>query len=518
MKNKTHTPYDDVNAILDILLMEMEEILKEQFVGMYLFGSLANGDFDNYSDVDVLIVTKDEIPESVFSALHVMHERISSLDSAWATQLEVSYIPQNALRRFDPANMRHPHLDRGNGEKLHMMTHANDWIIQRHILREHGINITGPDLQTLIDPVLPNDLRQAVADVLPIWVNPILEDSSQINRRGYQSFFVLSLCRMLYTLKHGAIVSKPFAAKWAKENLSHQWTALIERAWAGRQNPSLEAQSEDINGTLDLIRYTLQQIKPTLYPDVNEVLNLLLAGVKEILGNQFIGIYLYGSLSSGDFNPKSSDIDFLVVTESILPEETISVLADLHQRIWASGLKWASKLEGSYIPKDLIRRHDPNGPPCPTVNEGKFYLDQRGSDWIIQRHVIRESGVVLEGPDPKTLIDFVAPDDIRQSVLGVLREWWFPMLDNSKWLQEHGSEYHAFAVISMCRALHALEHGTIVSKPKAIQWARKKLDISWTQLIDKSVAASQHKEQNDFLSETLDFIRFTMEYVNKNFI
>ena len=58
-------------------------------------------------------------------------------------------------------------------------------------------------------------------------------------------------------MKHGTIVSKPFAAEWAKENWSH-WTALIERAWAGRQNPGLEAQPEDINGTLELIRYTLE--------------------------------------------------------------------------------------------------------------------------------------------------------------------------------------------------------------------------------------------------------------------
>ena len=513
-----YTPYDDVNSILNILLAGTKETLKEQFVGMYLFGSLANGGFDNYSDVDVLVVTDNEISETMFSALQVMHERIAIMDSPWATQLEVSYIPQNALRRFDPANKTHPHLDRGDGEKLHRMAHANDWIIQRHILREHGISITGPDIQILIDPVSPNDMRQAVADVLPTWVNPILEDSSQINRRGYQSFFVLSLCRMLYTLKHGTIVSKSFAAEWAKENLGNQWASLIERAWVGRQNPGLEAQPDDINGTLNLIRYTLQQIKPTLYPDVNEVLKLLLEGVKEILGDQFIGMYLYGSLSSGDFDPKSSDIDFAIVTESILPDEIISALKNLHQRIWASELKWASKLEGSYIPKDLIRRHDSDSPPCPTVNEGIFYVDQRGSDWIIQRHVIREHGVVLEGPDPKMLIDFVKPDDIRGAVLGILREWWFPMLDNPKWLREHGSEYHAYAIISMCRTLHALKYGTIVSKPVAAKWAQEELDEEWSQTIEQSLIAQRHDgKDHDLYHKALDLIRFTLSKVGADF-
>lgn len=259
-------------------------------------------------------------------------------------------------------------------------------------------------------------------------------------------------------------------------------------------------------------------MKYTPYDDVNAILDTLLAGTKNILKDQFVGMYLYGSLSSGDFDPNSSDIDFVVVTEDVLADETISALEDLHNRIWASGLKWASKLEGSYIPKNLIRRHDPDGDPCPTVNEASFYVDQRGSDWIIQRHVIRECGIVLEGPDPKTLIDFVTPDDIRGAVLGVLREWWFPMLDNPSWLRDHESGDRAFAVITMCRVLHALDYGTIVSKPKAIQWARNKLDTTWNQLIDKAVAASQHKEQDIPLVEILNFIRFTLEHVNKNFI
>jgi hypothetical protein len=115
---------------------------------------------------------------------------------------------------------------------------------------------------------------------------------------------------------------------------------------------------------------------------------------------------------------------------------------------------------------------------------------------------------VVEGPDPKTLIDFVSPDDIRGAVLGILQEWWFPMLEDPSWLRDHGGKYHAFAVITMCRVLHALEHGTIVSKPKAVQWARGKLGEPWMTLLDKAVAVSRNQQQDDFLEETLDFIRF----------
>jgi hypothetical protein len=252
----------------------------------------------------------------------------------------------------------------------------------------------------------------------------------------------------------------------------------------------------------------------TPYPDINEVLNLLLTKTSAILGSQMVGMYLYGSLSSGDFNPQSSDIDFAVITETILEPKIVSALEKMHVEIWASGSKWASKLEGAYAPKSLIRRHNPVGPPCPSVNEGRFYLAQLGSDWLIQRHIMRECGVILSGPGPKTLIDPVSPADIRQAVRGVLDEWWFPMLANPSWLREHGSEYHAYTVISMCRALHALRHGDIVSKPAAAKWAQSEFNSQWNALIEKALAA-QAGSQTGFLEETLSFIRFTKAQVEK---
>ena len=251
---------------------------------------------------------------------------------------------------------------------------------------------------------------------------------------------------------------------------------------------------------------------PSQYPDVNEILNLLLSNVQEILQDQFVGLYLYGSLSSGDFNPETSDIDFLVVTTDLLSEQKIVELESMHNQIWASGLKRAARLEGAYIPQKELRRYDLDNSPVPTINEGNFYVERHGSDWIIQRHIVREYGVLLAGPDPNTLIDPGTPKDIRGAVMGILQEWWFPMLEDPIWLRTHGSNYHGFAVLTMCRALHALESGTIVSKPTAIKWAQETLGNQWHRLIDRAVA-SQYGRHSEFLEETLDFIRFTRERI-----
>ena len=87
--------------------------------------------------------------------------------------------------------------------------------------------------------------------------------------------------------------------------------------------------------------------QPTAYSDVNVVLHRLLVETQNALGENFFGMYLYGSLASGDFDEHSSDTDFVIVTRDEISDETIPKLRALHEHIADSGLKWAAKLEGS---------------------------------------------------------------------------------------------------------------------------------------------------------------------------
>ncbi|HEX7175789.1 MAG TPA: aminoglycoside adenylyltransferase domain-containing protein [Pyrinomonadaceae bacterium] len=247
---------------------------------------------------------------------------------------------------------------------------------------------------------------------------------------------------------------------------------------------------------------------PTPYADVNAVLHALLAGARKILGDRFAGLYLYGSLASGDFDPELSDIDFLVVTEGEMPDELLPALEAMHAGLASADRKWATKLEGSYVPRHALRRYDAADPPCPQLNEGRFYVARHCSDWIIQRHVLREHGVALSGPPPSTLIDPVSPDDLREAVRGILREWWEPMLLDGAWLRR-GDLYQAYAVLTMCRALYTLRHGRIASKPVSAAWAQDELGARWATLIERA-SAWRHDAPSGDLSGATDFVRFTL--------
>src|SRR5438874_1351304 len=125
---------------------------------------------------------------------------------------------------------------------------------------------------------------------------------------------------------------------------------------------------------------------PTPYPEVNIVLGRLLAEVRAVLGAEFVGMYLYGSLSSGDFDPQSSDIDFLVVTAGELPGETVRVLAAMHAGIAATGGHWAHELEGSYIPRAALRHYDPAHATHPSIGTDWPFGVYQHDAWVIPRY------------------------------------------------------------------------------------------------------------------------------------
>ncbi len=255
---------------------------------------------------------------------------------------------------------------------------------------------------------------------------------------------------------------------------------------------------------------TMPSTGPTPYPEVNAVLHLLLEEVRAILGENLIGMYLFGSLSNGDFDPGSSDVDFVVATEAELSDETLAALAAMHARIAASGLTWATKLEGSYIPRAALRRYDPANARHPSIGvDWAFGVGQHRSNWIFERHIMRERGVVVWGPPPRPLIDPVTPDELRAATLDNLRGYWARQLDSPEWLRRR--DYQAFAILTMCRSLYTFERGEVVSKPVAAAWAREALEPPWPALIERALAWRYDARPDDVsMGETLGFVRYTI--------
>lgn len=171
------TDHPEINSVLQELLSGARGILGDQFVGMYLDGSRAIGDFEpDKSDLDFVVVTASEVSSASFEVLKTMHDHIAAGTSKWARELEGSYISRRALRHGRrPA--AHPYIDRGSVLVM-VQQESGYWTIHRHMLREHGVVLAGPPPKMLIDPVRPEELQEAVRGILREWWMPMLVTAS----------------------------------------------------------------------------------------------------------------------------------------------------------------------------------------------------------------------------------------------------------------------------------------------------------------------------------------------------
>src|SRR5689334_15413743 len=100
--------------------------------------------------------------------------------------------------------------------------------------------------------------------------------------------------------------------------------------------------------------------RPTPYPDVNAVVLDLLSRVRAALGAHFRGMYLFGSLVAGDFDPRRSDVDVLVVTGAEISADQFAALQAVHRDIAAGDSVWAVEVEAYYLTQAALRRDDPS--------------------------------------------------------------------------------------------------------------------------------------------------------------
>lgn len=260
--NTSPTPDAELNTLLSDLLTSAKSILNENFIGMYLTGSLAVGDFDKESDVDFVIMIHSKVTEEPLLELQKLHLRLHQVDTKWATCLEGYYILQSELHHYDADNAWHLYLDNGSKDLEVVTDNHKDWVFERFVLQEYALTLDGPHPKSLFNAIPVQVLQKNVFTELHRWSNEVLDHPASLNNRWFQSFMVLSLCRMLYTLKFGAIVSKAVAMEWAKESLDSKWIRLIERAWEERPDPPIkarmQAEQEDVDATPGFIRYVLE--------------------------------------------------------------------------------------------------------------------------------------------------------------------------------------------------------------------------------------------------------------------
>ena len=211
---------------------------------------------------------------------------------------------------------------------------------------------------------------------------------------------------------------------------------------------------------------------------VSALLRELAERLPSVLGRNLVGVYLYGSLTQGAFDPKRSDVDCIVVTRRDLSAAQFRRLGEWLARVRESN-PWAAKLQMVFLIRDEVLTKDSKA-----CHYQFGVLRRGGSDGnpIIWLNVL-ESGTVLHGPRPESFVPEITSEVLFEALVrevGYLREEVSEKKE-SEWRDV--ASYRAYAVLTLCRILYSFDKGRIVSKPKAARWALKHLPEQWHNLI-----------------------------------
>ncbi|HSG81764.1 MAG TPA: aminoglycoside adenylyltransferase domain-containing protein [Gemmatimonadota bacterium] len=232
----------------------------------------------------------------------------------------------------------------------------------------------------------------------------------------------------------------------------------------------------------------------------------LTQGLPTLLGVNFVGLYVYGSVLDEEFDPACSDVDCITVTERALDDDAFRRLSQ-----WLSDAAledhWFTRLQVLFLAGRNVLVEDPTA--C-LYQFGD--LKRSGSDgnpiiWLdfFQR------GRTLIGPHPESFVPEITPEILHRALVrevGYLYEECVQKPD-----PEHRDvpAYRSYAVITLCRILYSHRTGEVTSKPRAAAWALEHAPTVWHDLIRSALAVGETGELRSLplsrIGAFIDYVR-----------
>jgi predicted nucleotidyltransferase len=193
--------------------------------------------------------------------------------------------------------------------------------------------------------------------------------------------------------------------------------------------------------------------------DVGEVLERLRGRLAERA--DLVGVYVYGSLVTGDFSPARSDIDVVAMLDREPDKVAVRELTELHTEL--AGLNGAAwQLHCLYVAVE----HATDAERLCT-----YWFGDRMTQWqmkVMTQAELASVGVALHGPWPPPGIKPVPVADIQAAVRAAVSGsgYWSRYVRKRKpWLDDDTIDH---ALVTLPRAEAVLVSGDLISKGEAI--------------------------------------------------
>lgn len=206
----------------------------------------------------------------------------------------------------------------------------------------------------------------------------------------------------------------------------------------------------------------------------------LVAWFRSAVGSSLVGVYLYGSLAMGCFNPEASDIDLLVVTTHELNPEARLGLAD--HLLANSGSPHA--LEASVLTLSGLHpwRH-----PAPY----DFHYSESWRNRLVEA---RAGGAVPPGgadPDLAAHVTVLAHRGVcvwGRPIGEVFppvprRDYLDSIMADLDWARDSWADNPAYTVLNLARTCAFLADGAVLSRDEGGRWALREMPARFAPLL-----------------------------------
>lgn len=240
--------------ILDHVVEQYVEILKDNLVGIYLHGSLAMGCFTKKSDIDLLVLVNNPLELRI---KRLLIEKLLMLPDLPDKGIEMSAVLGRYAKEFQyptPFEVHYSELYKeqyrkdtnficGNGVDQDLAAHMT-------MVYHRGICLYG------------KEIREVFVEVpRKYYIDSLLYDLTGVQAGISKDpvYYILNLCRVLYYLQENCIASKKEGGDWGLEKLPEKYKGIIRNA-VGIYSNQLDNVTWDQKILFAFAEYTLRKI------------------------------------------------------------------------------------------------------------------------------------------------------------------------------------------------------------------------------------------------------------------
>jgi len=205
----------------------------------------------------------------------------------------------------------------------------------------------------------------------------------------------------------------------------------------------------------------------------DEVAALLVATIRQQLGDAVRSVIGHGSWVHGDFAVGRSDLDILVVLRADPTPTLIGRMTPALDGIIEKYPQWRDRLELGFVSREAVADvlAGVGGRKVARVSPGEpLHLVAADSHRLLDWEAARR-GRRLDGESPASVLPSISLDVIRAVARAQLDEWpaWIRGVEAAG---PDGFDIQAYAVLTVSRAFALTSTGELLSKRQAGAWAR----------------------------------------------